>query len=154
METATRLSPGLILLLCLGACKPTETVHPKAIVGAILLDGQGGPPVSDSAVVLAGGRIQAAGPRSSVEIPQGSEIVDGAAKYLLPATIDVCPLAAPPGMVRATTPEDARAQVAKLAAGRAKVIHMASLDAPVAQAGMEAARTASLPVIAHISTEA
>jgi imidazolonepropionase-like amidohydrolase len=144
----------LFFILTLGACKPTETVHPKAIVGAILLDGQGGPPVSDSVLVIADGRIQAAGPRSSVEIPQGSETVDGSSKWLVPSTVDVSPQANPPGMIHAASPEDARTQVQKLAAAHAKVIHVASLDGPEAQAVMEAARTASIPVIAHISTEA
>jgi imidazolonepropionase-like amidohydrolase len=143
-----------LLLLSLAGCKPPQTVQVKAIVGAILLDGEGGPPVSDSVVVVADGRIQAAGPRSSVEIPQGSEIVDGSSKYLVPATVDVCPQADPPGMIRAASPEDARAQVEKLAAAHAKVIHTASLAPPVAQAAMEAARTASISVIAHITTEA
>ena len=143
----------LVMVLCLGACKPTETAHPKAIVGAVLLDGQGGPPMSDSVVIVADGRIMEAGPRSSVAIPQGAEMVDGSSRYLVPVPVDVCPQLAPPGMVRAATPEDAKAQVEKLAASHAKVIHVASLAAPVAQAAMEAARAASIPVIAHISTE-
>jgi imidazolonepropionase-like amidohydrolase len=148
------LSAALIFLFCLGACKPTETAHPKAIVGAVLLDGQGGPPMSDSVVVVADGRIMEAGPRSSVTIPQGSETVDGSSRYLVPIPIDVCAQSAPPGMIRASDPDDARAQVEKLAASHAKVIHVAGLTPPVAQAAMEAARAASIPVIAHIATEA
>ncbi|HTX38329.1 MAG TPA: amidohydrolase family protein [Bryobacteraceae bacterium] len=154
MPRAMRLNAALLFLLCLGACKPTEVSHPKAIVGAVLLDGQGGPPVSDSVVIVADGRIMAAGPRSVVAIPQGSETVDGSSRYMVPIPIDVCAQAVPPGMIRATTPDDARAQVAKLAATHATVIHIASLALPVAQATMEAARAASIPVIAHISTEA
>jgi imidazolonepropionase-like amidohydrolase len=124
------------------------------IVGAILLDGQGGPPMSDSVVVVAGGRIQAAGPRSTVPIPQEADEVDGSSRSLVPSPIDVCDRAEPPGIIRAATPEDARAQVEKLAAAHAAVIHAASLAPAVAEAALEAARAASIPVIAHISTEA
>lgn len=155
MPRTTRLTIAAVLLfLCLWACKFQETVRPKAIVGAILLDGQGGPPMSDSVVVTAGGRIEAAGPRSAVTIPQGSDIVDGSSRYLVPGAIDVCAQAEPPGMIRAATPEEARAQVEKVAAAHPAVIHTASLPQAVAQSAMEAARSASIPVIAHISTEA
>ncbi len=149
---------ALALLLCLCACQPlgepSESGHTKVIVGAVLLDGQGGPPMSDSVVVVAGGRIQAAGPRSTVPIPEDADKVDGSSRFLVPAPIDVCDRAEPPGILRAATPEDARAQVEKLAAAHAAVIHTASLDPGVAEAALEAARAASIPVIAHISTEA
>ena len=41
--------------LSLCACKPSEESHMKAIIGAVLIDGQGGPPVSNSVVVVAEG---------------------------------------------------------------------------------------------------
>jgi imidazolonepropionase-like amidohydrolase len=144
----------LSLCACLCACKPSESPHPRAIVGAIMLDGQGGPPVSDSVVVVSDGLIAAAGPSSSVTVPQGAETVDGAARYLIPTPVDVCGQATLPDMLHASTPEEARAQVEKLIGAHATVIHTASLAAPVAQAAMEAARAKSIPVIAHISTEA
>ena len=60
----------------------------KALVGATLVDGAGGPPLSDSAVLLDGDRIQAVGPRGAVEIPPGTEEVDLAGLTLLPGLID------------------------------------------------------------------
>ena len=144
--------PALSLLAALCSCTPPQAGHTKVIVGAILLDGEGGPPMSDSVVVVAEGRIQAAGPRSSVPIPEEADKVNGASKYLVPSPIDVCDRADPPGMIRAASPEEARAQVEKLAAAHPPVIHSASLPAPVAQAALEAARTAGIRVIAHIST--
>jgi imidazolonepropionase-like amidohydrolase len=149
-----RHTAALVLFLCLCACEPPQVGHTKVIVGAVLLDGQGGPPVSDSVVVVAGGRIQAAGPRSSVPIPEEADNVDGSSRFLVPTPIDVCDRAEPPEIVRAATAEDARHQVEKLAAGHATVIHAAALAPAVAEAAMEAARAASIPVIAHISTEA
>ena len=40
-----------VALLCCSACKSPEESHMKAIIGAVLIDGQGGPPVSNSVVV-------------------------------------------------------------------------------------------------------
>jgi imidazolonepropionase-like amidohydrolase len=144
----------LLLLVNLCACRPPQVGKTSVIVGAILLDGQGGPPMSDSVVVVTDGQIVAAGPRSTIPIPQEADKVDGASRYLMPGIIDICDRADPPGMVRAATPEDARAQVEKLAAAHVSPIHMAALPQPVAQAGMEAARAAHTPVIVHISTYA
>ena len=50
----------LLLSLSLCACAPTEESHMKAIIGAVLIDGLGGPPLSDSVVVVAGDRIREA----------------------------------------------------------------------------------------------
>ena len=59
-----------------------------AIVGATLIDGRGGQPISDSVVVVRDGRIAAVGNRSSVKIPQGAEIIDAKGLTLLPGLID------------------------------------------------------------------
>src|SRR5215217_4202447 len=59
-----------------------------AIVGATLIDGRGGPPVSDAVVVVEGERIVAVGNRASVKIPPGAEIVDTKGLTLLPGLID------------------------------------------------------------------
>ena len=59
-----------------------------AIVGATLIDGRGGPPVSDVVVIVKGERIEAVGNRASVKIPPGAEIVDAKGLTLLPGLID------------------------------------------------------------------
>ncbi|HEX8151058.1 MAG TPA: amidohydrolase family protein [Pyrinomonadaceae bacterium] len=64
---------------------PNRTV---AVVGATLIDGRGGSPVADSAVVVRGGRIVAAGPRSSVRVPAGAEVFEARGLTLLPGLID------------------------------------------------------------------
>jgi len=48
---------AFLFLLVLARCKPAEESNVTAIVGAVLLDGTGGPPVSDSVVLVAGSRI-------------------------------------------------------------------------------------------------
>ena len=59
-----------------------------AIVGATLIDGRGGPAVPDSVVIVRGDRIASVGTRSSVKIPQGSEVVEANGLTLLPGLID------------------------------------------------------------------
>lgn len=59
-----------------------------AVVGATLIDGRGGPPVADSVVVVRGERIAAAGPRSSVRVPAGAEVVEARGMSLLPGLLD------------------------------------------------------------------
>src|ERR1044072_6298808 len=59
-----------------------------AIVGANLIDGRGGPVVTDAVVVIHGDRIAAVGPGSSVKVPAGAEIVEGKGFTLVPGLID------------------------------------------------------------------
>ena len=59
-----------------------------AIVGATLVDGRGGQPVPDSAVIVSGGRITEAGTRASVRVPAGAEVFDAKGLTLLPGLID------------------------------------------------------------------
>jgi imidazolonepropionase-like amidohydrolase len=78
------------LVLALVACKPAEDQgHAIAIAGAVLIDGTGGPPLSDSLVVISGGRIQAAGRRTELSIPAGAGVLDGGGRYIVPLPIDV-----------------------------------------------------------------
>ena len=69
--------------------QPARTSGPIAIVGARLIDGTGGAPVDDSAVIVEGDRIRAAGRRAQVSIPSGVESVDARGKVLLPGLVDV-----------------------------------------------------------------
>jgi imidazolonepropionase-like amidohydrolase len=57
------------------------------ISGARLIDGQGGPPIEDSVVVIEGDRIVAAGPRDNVNPPPG-ESLDARGMTLIPGLID------------------------------------------------------------------
>jgi imidazolonepropionase-like amidohydrolase len=61
----------------------------KVIIGAVLLDGSGGPPVTNSVVVVAGDRIRAAGAASTVPIPAMADKIDGSGRFLVPAPVDM-----------------------------------------------------------------
>lgn len=58
-------------------------------MGAVLIDGTGGPPISDSVVTIENGRIRAVGARASLPVPAEAEKIDGAGKFVAPAPIDV-----------------------------------------------------------------
>src|SRR5258708_4583915 len=62
--------------------------HIIAIVGANLVDGRGGAPIPDSVVVVRGDKITAAGPRGSVRIPKGAEVVKAEGMTLVPGLMD------------------------------------------------------------------
>lgn len=65
-----------------------DSSHTVAIVGATLIDGRGGRPVADAAVVVRGGRIIAVGKRATVTIPSGAEVFDATGLTLTPGLID------------------------------------------------------------------
>jgi len=102
----------------------------KAIVGAVLIDGLGGPPISDSVVVVATEHIREAGVRSTVLIPAEADKIDGAGKFLVPSPIDIYPSAE--------------------AAKKSRAVHLSKVD----KATLDSARDAGTPVIGHVSTQA
>jgi imidazolonepropionase-like amidohydrolase len=120
----------LLLSLSLCACHPTDEGHMKAIIGAVLIDGQGGPPVSQSIVVIAGERIREAGASSTVLIPDDADKIDGSGKFVVPVPIDIYPSA-----------DAARKQ--------SSTVHLSKAD----PAAFESARDAGKRIIGHISTQ-
>src|ERR1051326_4599331 len=117
--------PVLIALSMLSSCTPSELSHSKAILGAVLIDGAGGPPLSDSVVVVAGGRIRGAGPRSNVPVPAEADQISGAGKFIVPGLIDV-----------------------------SRGSRIKKVDTSVSLGEMESARAGKIPVIASIATQA
>jgi len=120
----------LVASIVLCSCKPTEESHMKAVIGAVLIDGLGGPPVSDSVVVIAGERIREAGARSAVLIPEEADKIDGSGKFVVPAPLDVYPSAE--------------------AARKFPGVHLFKVD----PAALESARDSATQVIGHVSTQA
>lgn len=66
-----------------------ETDNRFVLIGGTLIDGEGGDPIRDAVVTVAGSRIEFAGPRDSVNIPSDARIVDVTGKFILPGLIDV-----------------------------------------------------------------
>ena len=59
-----------------------------AITGATLIDGNGGPPIPNSVIVIHDSRIAAAGPRPSIKIPLDAKIIDATGRFIVPGFID------------------------------------------------------------------
>jgi len=60
----------------------------KALVGADLIDGTGGPVLKDAAVLIDGDRLKAVGPRAAMDLPPSADVVDVSGLTLLPGLID------------------------------------------------------------------
>ncbi len=59
-----------------------------ALVGATLIDGNGGPAVPDATIVIRGNRIAQVGPRASVTVPRGAHVINATGKFATPGFID------------------------------------------------------------------
>jgi amidohydrolase family protein len=58
------------------------------IRGGTLLDGNGGAPVPNSAIVITGNRITAVGRVGQVQVPAGAQVINAAGKWITPGLID------------------------------------------------------------------
>lgn len=61
---------------------------PRALVGATLVDGTGGPPVPDAVVLLREGKIECAGARAACPVPAGVDVTDLSGLWLTPGLVD------------------------------------------------------------------
>ena len=59
-----------------------------ALVGGTVIDGNGGAPLADAIVLIAGGRVLSVGPRNRVPIPPDARQVDARGQWILPGLID------------------------------------------------------------------
>jgi imidazolonepropionase-like amidohydrolase len=81
-----RLRRSLLLLCLFNAALPVSAAD-LAIVGATVLDGNGGPPLRNATVVVSGSQITAFGPKASTPVLIGATVVDGARRFVLPGFI-------------------------------------------------------------------
>ncbi|MEO8373072.1 MAG: hypothetical protein ABI806_28055, partial [Candidatus Solibacter sp.] len=78
---------ALLALALLTACKAPEESHSIVILGAVLIDGSGGPPLTNSMLLISGGRVRGAGPSSTVPIPAQADKINGGGRFIVPAPI-------------------------------------------------------------------
>ena len=76
---------GLLVLAAVVLAQPGQGV--VVLTGGRVIDGTGGPPVEEAALVVAGGRVRAVGPAADVLIPDGATRVDVAGKTIIPGLI-------------------------------------------------------------------
>lgn len=60
----------------------------KAFVGASIYDGTGAPVIEDGVLVVDAGKVVAVGPRSTVNVPAGVEVVDLGGRWMVPGFIN------------------------------------------------------------------
>jgi len=80
-----------LLTLALSASLLSAQTPPAritAITGATLIDGTGGAPVPDAAVIVTNDRITGVGPRASVAVPKGASVIDAAGQFVVPGFFD------------------------------------------------------------------
>ena len=82
LTSATAVS---LLIGCNSAQRADDTL---SLINGILLDGTGADAVPNGAVVIQNGRIIAAGPRTQVEIPANTNIIDVKGRTILPGFIN------------------------------------------------------------------
>ena len=82
------LFTGLFLITAFPASAVQAPDAVAAIVGATVIDGNGGPPLPDATIVIRGKRIAEIGPQSSVQVPRGAQVIDGTGKYVTPGFVD------------------------------------------------------------------
>jgi imidazolonepropionase-like amidohydrolase len=66
---------------------PSVSSPPIALVGATLMTGTG-LEIENAAITFADGRILAVGPRASVSVPDGAQVIDLGGRYVTPGLID------------------------------------------------------------------
>lgn len=67
---------------------PGAAPPPMALAGATLIDGRGGPPVPDAVVVMRGGRVACAGPRTACATGDDVHVVDARGRWIIPGLVD------------------------------------------------------------------
>ncbi len=80
---------GFLQLAIVAALLPIALqAQSTAIVGATVIDGNGGAPLPNATVVIEGSRITSVGPSASTDVPAGAEVIDGSGKFLTPGFVD------------------------------------------------------------------
>jgi imidazolonepropionase-like amidohydrolase len=83
----------ILLAACVASATPTTTPHPSpaiisdpslAVINGTLIDGTGADLIKGAVLVIQGERIVAVGPRSSINIPESSKIIDVQGATILP----------------------------------------------------------------------
>src|SRR3984957_11826999 len=64
-----------------------ESSQTVALIGARLIDGTGGPPLENAALVIQGQTVIAVGPEASVKFPDGAAVIDCHGQTIIPGLI-------------------------------------------------------------------
>lgn len=76
-----------VWLCLLLACRSREP-DGIALLGATLIDGSGGPPLAESAVVIRRGHIESVGSRADFRLPERTRELDLTGRWIIPGLVD------------------------------------------------------------------
>jgi hypothetical protein len=88
-----QLSCGLLMGVLLLAAPPASQAQTPpsgqtvVLRGARVVDGTGGNPIDNGAIVIRDGRIVAVGPSAGTAVPAGAEVIDYSGKTIIPGLI-------------------------------------------------------------------
>jgi len=87
---AVRLSAVVVIAALSGAATLAQGARADVMVfeGARIIDGNGGPPITNGTLVVQDGRLVAVGARGAVQVPAGATRVDVSGKTIMPAMIN------------------------------------------------------------------
>jgi len=84
--TMGRSLPLIMAFVCSGAAFGEGAV---ALIGGVVIDGNGGTPIENGVVVVHDGRIEAVGSADSVRIPSEAKVIDIGGRAVLPGLADM-----------------------------------------------------------------
>ena len=80
-------------LVCVGALlapiPASAQIQALVVEGGTLIDGTGGMPLENAAIVIEGSRIKTVGAKGKVAYPANARVIDARGKFILPGLIDV-----------------------------------------------------------------
>lgn len=78
----------LVLLLLTGDSAPAQD-HGVALTGVTLIDGTGAPARAGMTIQMRDGLVTHVGPSTETTLPEGTRVIDGAGKYVIPGLADM-----------------------------------------------------------------
>src|SRR5437588_5927107 len=79
----------LFFLAILALAVENAFAETTVLDGFTLIDGTGGQPLANAAMVIADGRIQWVGPQSKLKAPAGAQVSHLSGKYVMPGIINL-----------------------------------------------------------------
>ena len=80
---------AVLVAFAAAACDRFGTSDAIVLQGATLIDGSGGPPVTDAVIVVRGGHIESVARVNEIALPRGATVLDLTGKTVIPGLIDV-----------------------------------------------------------------
>ena len=88
MRRFTPIFLGAVVIFGILACRAFAQDNVTVIRGGTLIDGNGGAPRPNTAIVIAGNRIRSISAGAAADVPTGATVIDAAGKFIVPGLWD------------------------------------------------------------------